>query len=526
MSTANFIGRVGALAVALGLGVAGIAPGAATAEQADPVESTALIMCGTTCPTPDEYWIESVMNQFITPTHSGQTITAVPLTTPEEAWPITGLLRLIELVLADPNVGRPGGAVWPDEPWWKLTGFFDVTFEESIQAGAADLEAAIAEHADDRLIIYGNSQSAIIANLVKVRLAEQYPAGTTAPDIDFVLESDLNVPNGGLGARFPGLFLPIVGTTFTRPAPTDTQFDTAVIIRQYDGATDFPLYPLNVVSLLNAGLGVLYLHTNPFDVSLAPDPSTSSAITSQYGDTTFYFFETDDLPLFAPLRMFGVPEALIDVVEPFFKVLVELGYDRTIPLGEPTPARLIPTLDPAKVITDLVNAIGEGFSNALGLVASPATAKTQAVQEVSAFTASAPESSPAAPTGPPAELDQAASATPDHDSGPSAPRTRELSTAPSTLAAPEVLEAPSGRSEISRSVDEATDETDGLDNAGTAVTADSARRPINNVEASPRPGRNGPRNQAIRPWHGNDTPDPGGQGHLGHGPAAHEAEAG
>ena len=66
-----------------------------------------------------------------------------------------------------------------------------------------------------------------------------------------------------------------------------------------------------------------------------------------------------------------MPEPLIDVVEPFFRVLVELGYDRSIPPWEPTPARLIPTLDPATVATDLVNAIGEGINNAAALIGSP-----------------------------------------------------------------------------------------------------------------------------------------------------------
>ena len=69
--------------------------------------------------------------------------------------------------------------------------------------------------------------------------------------------------------------------------------------------------------------------------------------------------------------MIGVPEPLIDVVEPFFKVLVELGYDRSIPPGEPTPARLIPPINPVKVAADLVNAVGEGVNNALALTGSP-----------------------------------------------------------------------------------------------------------------------------------------------------------
>ena len=107
------------------------------------------------------------------------------------------------------------------------------------------------------------------------------------------------------------------------------------------------------------------MHSYAFDVSLA-DPSTSPPTKSQHGDTTYYFFETQDLPLFGPLRTLGVPESLIDVVEPFFRVLVELGYDRSIPPWEPTPARLIPTLDPATVAADLVDAIGEGINNAAG----------------------------------------------------------------------------------------------------------------------------------------------------------------
>ncbi|PRC47888.1 hypothetical protein C6A85_82640, partial [Mycobacterium sp. ITM-2017-0098] len=140
----------------------------------------------------------------------------------------------------------------------------------------------------------------------------------------------------------------------------------------YDGFTDFPLYPFNIIADLNAVLGIVYLHTRFFDVSLpADDPTESPAYRGTHGDTSYYFFESPDLPLFAPLRTLGVPELLIDVVEPFFRVLVELGYDRSIPLWEPTPARLIPTLDPAQAIADLADAIGEGFDNALALVGLP-----------------------------------------------------------------------------------------------------------------------------------------------------------
>jgi hypothetical protein len=144
-----------------------------------------------------------------------------------------------------------------------------------------------------------------------------------------------------------------------------------MVNRQYDAVADFPLYPLNLIAVANAFLGGFYVHLHEWDVSLPADPTKSPAYQGTHGDTSYYFFETQDLPLFGPLRTLGVPESVIDVFEPFFRVIVELGYDRSIRPWEPTPARLIPTLDPGKVATDLVNAIGEGINNALAIIGLP-----------------------------------------------------------------------------------------------------------------------------------------------------------
>jgi len=332
-----------------------------------PDVTCALIMGGTSVPTPDAYYIDTVISQYIAPTHPGQ-IQYVAVTTPEEMWPLTALLfRVPGLAVGSPDIWGPGGAGWPDEPWWKLSGLFDRTFDQSLRAGVADLEEAMANQPNDRLVIYGYSQGAMVANAEKRKLAEQYPEGTKAPDIDFVLSGDPNLPNGGFASRFPGLYLPIVDVSFNGSAPTDTQFDTVEITRQYEGVADFPLYPLNVLADLNAVLGVFYVHLNDFDVRLPAQPRKSPAYQGTYGDTDYYFFETKDLPLFDPLRSLGVPEPLIDVVEPVARWAVELGYDRSIKPWEPTPARLIPMHDPAKVAGDLVKAIGESINNALAL---------------------------------------------------------------------------------------------------------------------------------------------------------------
>ena len=393
MRTANYIGRIGALAVTLGVGIAAAAaPGVAMAEAADSSDSTALMLGGSGIPTWNDADVEVIMNQFIAPTHPtapGETITPVAVTTPNELWPAGPWTALVCLALCPTSVLGPGGSGWLlDEPMplWKLSGLFSRTIDQSVQAGVADLETAMAEHGNDDLVIYGYSQGAMVANREKRKLAEQYP-GPEAPDIDFVLSGDPNLPNGGLLARFPGLYIPILDFSFNGPEPTDTQFDTTVITQQYDLFADFPLYPLNFIADLNALLGFFYVHLYPFDVSLA-DPSTP--LPDTHGNTDYYFFETQDLPLFGPLRTLGVPESLIDVVEPFFRVIVELGYDRTIPPWEPTPARLIPTFNPVTLAADLVDAIGEGINNAAALIGSPTPLSIPAAQPTTEQVVSAP----------------------------------------------------------------------------------------------------------------------------------------
>ena len=223
------------------------------------------------------------------------------------------------------------------EPLWKLSGLFDLTGDQSIEVGTADLETAMAATAadpDGRMVVYGYSQGAVVVNKVR----ESSPRSTREPKRRPISTSCWQVtsayPTAALVHRFPGLHIPILDWTYDGAEPTDTPFDTAVITRQYDGFADFPLYPLNLVADLNAGLGLFYVHTWPFDVSLA-DNATTTPVVSQHGNTTYYFFENQDLPLFGPLRTLGVPESVIDVVEPFFQVIVDQGYDRSIPAGSP-----------------------------------------------------------------------------------------------------------------------------------------------------------------------------------------------
>ena len=393
MSNARYVGRVGALAMALGVGnvrraatrvavsigaaalvMATAAPpaSAASSDPPPPPDRTALVLGGTTIPTPNPYYIKVIENQYVAPTHEGEVIEYLPVTTPQELWPITGVFRilLIGLSIVEPQHAPPEfvAASLPEGySLLKLSGLIDRTADQSLADGADDLEAAIAKQGGP-LVIFGYSQGAGVANVVKKRLAEQYE-GTDAPDIDFVLVGDPNLPNGGLAARFPDLYIPILNFTLNGAASTDTPFDTVEIARQYDGFSDFPLYPLNLVADLNAVAGIVFVHTTMFDVSVpAENPTESPAYVGHYGDTDYYFFESENLPLFEPLRIAGVPEPVIDVFEPVVREVVELGYDRDIKPWEPTPARVFPTdLDPVEVTTNLVDAVGEGVDNAVEL---------------------------------------------------------------------------------------------------------------------------------------------------------------
>ena len=229
----------------------------------------------------------------------------------------------------------------------------------------------MAEHGNDHLVIYGYSQGAIVANVEKRKLAEQYPAEPQPPTSTSCWAVTPISPTAAFmpGSRASTFRSSICRSTVpSRPTPSSTRTSspgstTASPISRCIRSTSSPL--------LNAVLGFVYVHMYPFDVSLPADPTTSPAYQGKHGDTSYYFFETQDLPLFGPLRTLGVPESLIDVVEPFFKVIVDLGYDRSIPPWEPTPARLIPPLDPATVAADLVDAIGEGINNAAALIGSP-----------------------------------------------------------------------------------------------------------------------------------------------------------
>lgn len=97
---------------------------------------------------------------------------------------------------------------------------------------------------------------------------------------------------------------------------------------QYDGYAHNPQYPLNILSDLNAFMGIRWVHNAyPFtaaEVANAVPLPTSAGYT---GNTHYYMFLTQDLPLLQPIRAIpfvGTPIA--ELIQPDLRVLVDLGY--------------------------------------------------------------------------------------------------------------------------------------------------------------------------------------------------------
>jgi PE-PPE domain len=314
-------------------------------DDTDPLN--ALMLGGTFQPTPTAPWMESILNDFVDPA-TGNSYTSVPVTTPET-----------------------------------------VPLDPSLQTGLADLQAAMAHQQlidpGQPYLIEGYSQSAIVVADEKNELAATATAGQQIPNVTMALFGSPDRPDGGLFERFDGLYIPVAELDANGAEPTDAGIQTTDIAGQYAAAADFPQYPINLLADLNALLGFLYVHGDYGGQSVFAGATHESLPTGSYdyaseyvlgstqivqqvdGDTTFYFIPTNDLPLLDPLVTLGVPESVLNVVQPALQVIVEAGYDRSIAFGDPTPAELIPSIDPATFTLEFTNAVVQGADNAFEL---------------------------------------------------------------------------------------------------------------------------------------------------------------
>ncbi|WP_162461286.1 MULTISPECIES: PE-PPE domain-containing protein [unclassified Mycolicibacterium] len=351
--------------------------------------ATALIVPGTGTPNANIVagYKENADNYYIAPFN--------PLCTQANNCALTGINYPAQFwPIPLPGWGGLSGAKW------------NVSTGEGIANLDAALQAALPTATTaNPVIVFGYSQGGNIVSREKATLSGLTQAQKDA--LSFVMIGNTNRPNGGLFERLAILgTVPILDATFGLPAPTNTGIKTTDIAFQYDGVSDFPLYPLNLLADLNAIAGFWYTH----GTYLAPNANSSTGEIPDleytpaelqvalndpknqtvYGDTTYITIPTKTLPLVRPFLEFGgfthtsfIIQPLVDLVSPVLRVLIDTGYDRSLSPGVPAPFRLIPLINPITLTQDLIKAAGEGVKAAIsditgGKVQLPIAATTPA----------------------------------------------------------------------------------------------------------------------------------------------------
>lgn len=308
-------------------------------------------------PIPSPGYVATVMQYYVAPNYPGGTQPPQVVFTPEGLYPITGVKSL--------------------------------PLNTSVDQGMTILVRTLALlEPGTPAAVFGYSQSAILGSLLEAGFVppnSPYPPPEIPPDlrdsIEFIYVGNEMNPNGGFLSRFPGLSFPSLGLTFYGATP-ENAYPTTNYAREYDGFADFPRYPLNFLSVLNAGLGIVYVHTKyapgedcqtfclteeeVANARLTPLPTTSP-------DQNYYFIPTENLPLLQPLRLLPlIGNPLADLIQPVLKVIVDLGY------GDPahgfetavqpmanvlTTFGLFPEVSPLEVLGDLAAGVVQGITD-------------------------------------------------------------------------------------------------------------------------------------------------------------------
>ena len=120
-------------------------------------------------------------------------------------------------------------------------------------------QATIAvQQTDGKVVIAGESMGSMVAWRAR-RGAGQERTIRGSEDISVVL---IAPPEAGVAEYFKeGTFIPILNYTITRIRPSE--YPTTIVIGEYDGWSDPPDRPWNLVSSANALAGIAYVHGPP-----------------------------------------------------------------------------------------------------------------------------------------------------------------------------------------------------------------------------------------------------------------------
>jgi hypothetical protein len=355
---------VAAILALLGTVVLVVAWTAATAVQ---LAATALIMGGTGHPLstpPDDPagyvtpYLNNAVLEFINPAADAVPGTGHPaidgvdagddvyaVITPEQFFPVAGRMtfdRSVAVGLANLTTCVRGGT--------------ECAYNDDVPSAPDEVPGV-----EDEFVVFGYSQSAVIASLLKRQLI----ADDTAPATSFFLLANPMRPNGGVLAIGPrGLTIPLIGITFHGATPTNSCdvgacMPTVDVAAQYDGlGGDAPSAITNLLAVLNAAAGYILLHGDLQNASF-----DDALYQGSHGDTDYYLYATERLPILMPFEGL-VPSPILTALDAPLRAAIEGAYQRTVNPGVVTGMSLLPFHDPIQTVLNILRAIPTGIDDA------------------------------------------------------------------------------------------------------------------------------------------------------------------
>ncbi|WP_099020980.1 PE-PPE domain-containing protein [Mycolicibacterium palauense] len=157
-----------------------------------------------------------------------------------------------------------------------------------------------------------------------------------APAPDMLQFTTIGDPVGhsGFGKSFlsglfpPGSYIPIID--YTMPDTDNSQYDTKRVVAAYDGLSDFPDRPDNLISVANATVGSAIVHTPVAFTGpeIVPPQNIKTTTNARGATTTTYLVPVNHLPLTLPLRYLGMSDADVDQMDAVLQPIVDSGYSR------------------------------------------------------------------------------------------------------------------------------------------------------------------------------------------------------
>ncbi|OBI47812.1 PE-PPE domain-containing protein [Mycobacterium sp. E787] len=317
-----------------------------------------LVAGGSGNPIPGATYITNLVNNYVTPNFPSFTLgNAQVMYEPNGAYPIYPVNNGIKGLTFDTSVSQ------------------GVTIlNNTLVATGPGLHPLLYPGSPNNVVFTGFSQSCVVASLEMEKLAAMGAAAPTASQLGFVLLGNPMTPNGGLFTRFPGFTSPSLGVTYYGATPPNTIYPTVNYTLEYDGFADFPKYPLNVLSDLNALAGIYYVHPDYYLINPQALPPGYQLLTlptspGYSGVTKYEMITVPNLPLLDPVRAIPViGNPLADLLQPDLTYLVNWGYGNpaygypTGPADVPTPFGLFPPLGATTALGgDLISGTQQGI---------------------------------------------------------------------------------------------------------------------------------------------------------------------